>query len=68
MYTLVYHNGNPNRLDTLHSFLQSNLGEAPLLQIDFVTPFLSTAKELIERVCNHLNSIDPLIRVTFNLI
>ena len=68
MYTLVYINGNLNRPDTLPSFLQANLGKSPLLQIDCVTPFQGTPDELIERVCEHLNSIDQQIEVSFNVI
>lgn len=68
MYTLVYLNGNLNRPDTLSSFLQTNLGKSPLLQIDCVTPFQGTPDELIERVCEHLNSIDQQIEVSFNVI
>lgn len=63
MYTLVYLNGNLNRPDTLPSFLQSNMGQSPLLQIDCVTPFQGTAEELAEKVCDYLNTIDPLIDV-----
>jgi len=68
MYTLVYINGNFNRPDTLPSFLQANEGKSPLLQIDCVTPFLGSADELIEKVCNHLNSIDSQIKVSLNMI
>ena len=68
MFTLVYLNGNLNRPDTLPSFLQANVGKSPLLQIDCVTPFLGTPDELIDKVCNHLNSIDPQISVSFNVI
>lgn len=63
MYTLVYLNGNLNRPDTLPSFLQANVGKSPLIQIDCVTPFKGTANELVEKVCVHLNAIDPLIKV-----
>ena len=63
MFTLVYLNGNLNRPDTLPSFLQSNVGKTPLLQIDCVTPFQGTAEELAEKVCGHLNAIDPQIEV-----
>ncbi len=63
MYTLVYLNGNLNRPDTLPSFLHSNVGKSPLMQIDCVTPFQGTANELVEKVCGHLNAIDPLIKV-----
>lgn len=63
MYTLVYLNGNLNRPDTLPSFLQANVGKPPLLQIDCVTPFQGTAEELAEKVCCHLNTIDPQVEV-----
>jgi len=65
MYTLVYLNGNLNRPDTLPSFLQANVGKSPLLQIDCVTPFQGTAEKLVECVCEHLNNIDPDIRVNY---
>ena len=68
MYTLVYLNGNLNRPDTLPSFLRSNVGKSPLLQIDCVTPFQGTSDELVESVCRHLNSIDPQIEVAYNII
>ena len=68
MYTLVYLNGNLNRPDTLPSFLQANVGKSPLMQIDSVTPFQGTADELIDKVCEHLNGIDPMIKVSFNVI
>ena len=63
MYTLVYLNGNLNRPDTLHLFLQTNVGISPLLQVDCVTPFQGTANELAEQVCGHLKTIDPQIEV-----
>jgi hypothetical protein len=63
MYTLVYLNGNLNRPDTLPFFLQSNVGKTPLLQIDCVTPFQGTAEERAEKVCSHLNAIDPQVEV-----
>ena len=67
MFTLVYLNSNFNRPDTLPVFLQSNIGKSPLLQIDCVTPFQGTPDELLEKVCQHLNSIDPQIEVTYNI-
>ena len=63
MYTLVSLNGNLNRPDTLPFFLQSNVGKTPLLQIDCVTPFRGTPEELVEKVCTHLNAIDPQVEV-----
>lgn len=68
MYTLVYLNGNLNRPDNLPSFLQTNVGKSPLIQIDCVTPFQGSSDELIEKVCEHLNGIDPLIKVSFNVM
>jgi len=63
MYTLVYLNGNLSRPDTLTFFLQSNVGNTPLLQIDCVTPFPGSAEELGSMTCEHLNRIDPMIMV-----
>jgi len=37
-----------------------------LLQVDCVTPFYGTEQDLIDEVCNHLNSIDPIIEVKYN--
>lgn len=34
------------------------------MQIDCVTPFQGSAEELAERVCCHLNTIDPMIEVS----
>lgn len=68
MFTLVYLNGNLNRPDTLPSFLQSNVGKSPLLQIDSVTPFQGTPVELAEKVCRHLNAIDPQVEVKIQAI
>lgn len=65
MYTLVYLNGNLNRPDTLPSFLQANVGKSPLIQIDCVTPFKGTANELVEKVCDYLNSIDDNIEIAY---
>lgn len=65
MYTLVYLNGNLNRPDTLPSFLQFNVEKCPLIQIDCVTPFHGSADELIEKVCEHLNSIDHNIDIAY---
>jgi hypothetical protein len=68
MFTLVYLNDNLNRPDTLSSFLKSNVGESPLLQIDCITPFQGSAEELVEIVCEHLNSIDPHVKVAYNIV
>ena len=68
MYTLVYLNGNLNRPDTLPSFLQSNVGKSPLLQIDCVTPFKGSAEELAEKVCDHLNKVESQVEVKFQEI
>ena len=66
MFTLVYINGSLNKPDTLLSFLQSNVGKSPVLQIDCVTPYKGTEQELINLVCKHLSSIDPQIEVKYN--
>ena len=65
MFTLVYINGSLNRPDTLSSFLQSNVGKSPLLQVDCVTPYKGTEQDLINDVCEHLNRIDSQIEVKY---
>lgn len=67
MYTLVYFNNQLNRPDTLQSFLQSNIDEWPLLQIDCVTPYYGTEQGLIKEVCDCLNQNDLQIEVTYNM-
>lgn len=64
MYTLVYLNGSINRPATLPSFLQTNRGKTPLLQIDCITPFEGSPDKLVEKVCEHLNNVDSQIKVT----
>ena len=67
MFTLVYLNGQLNRPDTLQSFLLSNVGKNPLLQVDCITPYKGTKQKLINDVCEHLNKIKPQIEVTYNI-
>lgn len=67
MFTLIYNNGEFNRSDTLLPYLQSNVGEWPLIQIDCITPFVGTEKELIQAVCEYLGNTDPCIDVVYNL-
>jgi len=67
MFTLVYIQNRFNRPDTLTSFLQSNIGKSPLLQIDCISPYQGTEKELVRDACNYLNTIDPQIEVTYNM-
>lgn len=63
MQTLVYLDGQFNRPDTLLPFLQSNVGNSPLIQIDCLTPFQGTAKDLIDELCEYLNGLDSSIEV-----
>ena len=67
MYTLIYHNGQFNRPDTLVPFLQSNIGEYPLLQVDCITPYKGKEKDLICDICEYLSKVDPYINVTYNI-
>lgn len=67
MFTLVYIHNRFNRPDTLTSFLQSNIGKSPLLQIDCISPYKGSEQELVRDACNYLNTIDPQIEVTYNL-
>ncbi len=68
MFTLIYNNGQFNRPDTLVPFLQSNIGEYPLLQVDCVTPFPGGKDNLIKAVCEYLSKIVLDIEVTPNII
>lgn len=68
MFTLLYNNGQFNRPESLPSFLQSNVGGDPLVQIDCITPYRGTERELAKDVCEHLNHIDPQIVVSYNMI
>lgn len=65
MFTLVYIKNQFNRPDTLLPFLQSNVGKSPLLQVDCITPYQGTEKDLQLEVCKYLSGIDPQIRVSF---
>lgn len=66
MFTLIYNNGQFNRPDTLESFLQSNIGEFPLLQVDCLTPFPGRKDDLVKAVCEYLSKMVSDIEVTPN--
>ena len=68
MFTLVYFHGQFNRPDTLLSFLQSNVGTNPSLQIDCIEPYKGTVEQLQEEVCKYLSKIDPQIEVVPNVV
>lgn len=67
MFTLIYNHGEFNRPDNLLLFLQSNVGEWTLIQVDCITPYYGTKKELIQDVCEYLNHVSPDIEVTYNI-
>lgn len=68
MFTLIYHNGQFNRPDTLVPFLQSNVGGYPSLRVDCITPFPGSTDDLVKAVCDYLNKIDPDIEVNSNVV
>ena len=68
MYTLIYHNKQFNKPDTLLPFLQANVGTSPLIQIDCIMPYMVTAGQLMAKVCAYLSKPDPQIEVWPNLI
>lgn len=68
MFTLIYHNGQFNRPDTLLPFLQANVGMSPLIQIDCIMPYKGTAGQLMDVVCEYLSKQDPSIQVIPNII
>lgn len=67
MFTLIYLKGKFNRPKTLMPFLQSNVGEWPLIRIDCVAPYEGTKDELAAEVCGYLNTIVPELEVKYNL-
>lgn len=67
MFTLVYFHGKFNRPDTLLPFLQSNVGQDPLLQIDCIEPYKGTVEQLKKNVCEYLSKIDPQIEALPNV-
>lgn len=67
MFTLIYFQGKFNRPDTLVSFLESNVGKDPIIQIDCVTPYKGTEQDLIKELCEYLNGINSQIEVSYNV-
>lgn len=67
MFTLIYNKGQFNRPDTLVPFLQSNIGESSLLQVDYITPFPGSKEILAKAVCEYLSKIVSDISVTPNV-
>ena len=55
MFTLIYHNGQFNRLDTLLPFLQANVGMSPLIQVDCIMPYKGIVGQLTDDVCEYLS-------------
>lgn len=68
MFTLIYHNGQFNRPDTLVPFLQVNVGKSPQIQIDCIMPYNGTAGQLEDAVCAYLSKLEPQIEVLPNMI
>lgn len=68
MFTLIYHNAQFNRPNTLLPFLRANVGMSPLIQIDCIMPYNGTAGQLMDEVCAYLSKQDPQIVVWPNLI
>lgn len=67
MFTLIYNNGKFNRPDTLVSFIQSNIGEYPFLQVDCITPYKGKEADLVRDVCEYLSKVEPTIMVIYNM-
>ena len=68
MFTLIYHNGQFNRPDTLLPFPQANVAKSPQIQIDCIMPYMGTAGQQMDEVCAYLSKPDPQIEVWPNLI
>ena len=68
MFTLIYHNGQFNRPDTLLPFPQANVGQSPQIRIDGIMPYMGTAGQLMDEVCAYLSKPDLQIEVWPNVI
>lgn len=68
MYTLIYHNSQFNRPNTLLPFLQANVGKSPQIQIDCIMPYNGTVGQLMDEACAYLSKLDPHFEVWPNLI
>ncbi len=55
MCTLIYHNGQFNRPDTLLPFLQANVGMSPLIQVDCIMSFKGMAGQLMDDAYEYLS-------------
>lgn len=55
MFTLIYHNGQFNRPDTLLPFLLANVGMSSLIQIDGIMLYKGMAGQLMDYVCEYLS-------------
>lgn len=65
MFTLIYIKNQFNRPDNLSNFLETNLGESPLLRIDCISPYQGTEQDLVAEVCDYLSTVSPRIQVSF---
>ena len=63
MFTLIHLNSRFNKPATLLPFLQSNIGNTPMLCVDCVTPYMGTEDELVQSVCDYLSNIVPTLSV-----
>ena len=68
MFTLIYHNKQFNKPDTLLPFLQANVAQSSQIQIDCKMPYMGTARQLMAKVCAYLSKPDPQIEVWPNVI
>ena len=68
MFTLIYHNEHFNNPNTLRSFLQTNVGMSPQIQIDCITPYNGTDGDLMDEICAYLSKVDQQIVVLPNVI
>ena len=65
MFTLVYIKNQFNRPDNLSNFLESNIGECPMIRIDCISPYQGTEDELIREVCNYLSDVSLHAEVSY---
>lgn len=68
MFTLIYQNGQFNRPNTLQTFLQTNVGKSPQIQINCIMPYKGMAGQLMDDVCEYLSDQNSSIKVIPNTI
>lgn len=67
MFTLIYHNGQFCRPETLQTFLQTNVGNSPQIQIDGIMHSNGSAGQFDDAFSAFRSKIDPHIKLQPNV-